>query len=240
MDYAIADELKNILERDEAVHAMWIGGSVAEGFADELSDIDLYIDIDDGTEEKIFAAIEEYLQTRGELDVNFVERASPPYSHKIYHIADTDPLHFIEVTLHSHSHHIGQFDRLRKIKVLFDKDGVTKFEAFNQAEYQKMLDERKQFLIEKIKLGQLSVVKEVRRKLFPDAMHNYEYWLVEPIIELARIKHCPLKVTYGLKHASRDLPEDTVKEIQSLYTINSIDDFGRKTEEVKLMLHKYG
>ncbi|HSH55970.1 MAG TPA: nucleotidyltransferase domain-containing protein, partial [Candidatus Limnocylindrales bacterium] len=183
MDYTIIEELKEFMEQNPAIHAMWIGGSVAEGYDDELSDIDLYFDIDDGQDEAVFESIEEFLKTKGKLDFNFSEGITPPYSHKVYHLAHMDPLHFIEVTLHAHSHTPGLFDRMRKIKVLYDKDGATKFEPFDEVSYNEMLEKRKQFLIEKIKIGELAVIKELRRRQFPDAMHNYQFWLVEPSIE---------------------------------------------------------
>lgn len=239
MDEQIASELAELLKPNSNVHAMWIGGSVAEGYNDELSDIDLYLDVDDGQEEAMFTSIEKFLKSKGELDVSFGEGVTPPYSHKVYHLTHLDPFHFIEITIHSHSNQFGLFDRMRKIKLLFDKDGTTTFESFDETSYSKMLEKRKKFLIEKIELGELSVVKELRRRQFPDAMHNYQFWLVEPVIELARIKHAPLKVTYGLKHGSRDLPEDTVAEIEFLYTIKSLDDLSSKIENVKAMVKKY-
>jgi predicted nucleotidyltransferase len=239
MDHTIVDELKKVMAQDARVHAMWIGGSVAEGYDDELSDIDVWLDIDDGHDEAVFESIETFLKTKGELDVNFGEGVTPPFSHKVYHVAHMDPLHFIEVTLHSHSHQFGLFDRLRKIKVLFDKDDTTTFEPLDEASYNKMLKERRQFLVEKIKLGELSVRKELRRQQFPDAMHNYQFWLVEPIIELVRIKHAPFKISHGLKHASRDLPKDSVAEIESLYAISSLNDLAHKIDEVKALVKKY-
>lgn len=239
MDLKIIDELKIALEENHTVHAMWIAGSVAEGYADELSDVDIWLDIDDDQHQAVFNAIEELLLTKGEIDVNFSEGITPPFSHKVYHIAGTDPLHFIEVTLHSHSHKFGPFDSLRKIKVIFDKDDTTKFEDFDEVSYNKMLSERKKLLIEKIELGELSVEKEIRRKQFSDAMHNYLFWLAEPVVELARIKYSPLKITYNLKHASRDLPLDTAEEVESLYKVASLDDLNSKIAQVKSMLEKY-
>lgn len=41
MDLAIVDELQGLLEERPDTHAMWIAGSIAEGLADELSDVDL-------------------------------------------------------------------------------------------------------------------------------------------------------------------------------------------------------
>jgi len=239
MDKTIVEELKKIMEQDEGVHAMWIAGSVAEGNDDELSDIDLWLDIDDGQDKAIFSKIEKFLESKGELDINFSEGITPPYSHCVYHLAGMNPYHFIEITLHSHSNEIGLFDALRKIKVMFDKDGTTNFKPFDKASYDKMLQERKQFLIEKIEFGVQSIRKEIARRQFLEALHNYQFWLVEPIIELARIKFTPLKITYGLKHGTRDLPVDTVKEIESLHVIKSLDDLTNKIEEVKAMIDKY-
>jgi predicted nucleotidyltransferase len=239
MDQKIVRELQEVLEQDSAIHAMWITGSVAEGYADELSDVDLWLDIDDGQDEVVFGKIETFLRSKGELDVNFSEDMSPPFTHKVYHLANMDPYHFIEVTLHSHSHNYEFIEGIRKVKVLFDKDGTTKFKPFDESSYDKMLEDRKQFLLEKIELGELSVKKEITRGQFMDAMHNYQFWLVEPIIELARIKHSPLKISYGLKHGSRDLPKDTVKEIESLYTIASLDSLNNKIEDVKTLVGKY-
>lgn len=164
MDHTIIDELKKIMEQDKAVHAMWIAGSVAEGTDDELSDIDLWLDIDDGYDATVFKSIEKLLSTKGELDIKFSEGITPPYSHSVYHLAGMSPYHFIEITLHSHSNKIGLFDSLRKIRVLFDKDGTTNFKPFDKPSYGKILQERKQFLIEKIEFGEQSIRKEITRR----------------------------------------------------------------------------
>jgi len=121
------------LEQDSATHAMWIAGSVAEGYDDELSDIDLWLDIDDGRDEAVFGSIEKSLQSKGKLDVNFGEDMSPPFTHKVYHLEYMDPYHFIEITLHSHSHNYEFIEGVRKVKVLFDKDSTTKSKPLDEA-----------------------------------------------------------------------------------------------------------
>ena len=112
MDIKITLELAALLKPLSTIHAMCIGGSVAEGYNDELSDIDLYIDIKDGHDEAIFIIIEQFLLTKGKLDVKFTEGITPPYSHCVYHIAGMDPMNYIEVTLHTHSNQFGMFDKL--------------------------------------------------------------------------------------------------------------------------------
>lgn len=238
MDLKIVDELKQVMEQNESVHAMWIAGSVAERYADELSDIDLWLDIDDGQDEAVYESIEKFLRSKGDLDVNFREDMRPPFTHKVYHLAHMNPYHFIEITLHSHSHNYEFVEGIRKVKVLFDKDGVVKFKPLDTASHAQMLEERKRFLAEKIELGELSVKKEIMRGQFMDALHSYQFWLVEPVIELARIKYAPLKISYGLKHGSRDLPKDIVAAIESLYTITSLGNLQDKFKEVKVLVRK--
>ncbi len=235
----IIDELRNLLEQNSAVHAMWISGSVAEGYNDDLSDVDLWFDIDDGQDEIILAGIEKFLASKGTLDVNFGEGITPPFTHRVYHLLPMNPLHFIEINLHSHSHQFGLFDRMRTIRVLFDKDDTTQFGPLDEVSYGKMLSERKQFLLEKIKIGELSVRKEITRGNFMDAMHNYQFWLVEPIIEIMRIKYAPRKINYGLKHGSRDLPKTMVSKIESLYILKSLKDLENKIDEVKALTGQY-
>ena len=64
MDDKIALELAELLRPNVSTHAMWIGGSFAEGYNDELSDIDLYIDINDGQDEIVLAVVEQFLLTK--------------------------------------------------------------------------------------------------------------------------------------------------------------------------------
>lgn len=239
MNLQIIDDLKNALEQEPTIYAMWLAGSVAEGYSDELSDVDVYLDIEDGHDKAIFSSIKKFLNTKSKLDIVFSEGVTPPYSHCVYHLAGMSPYHFIEITLHTHSNKIGLFDSLRTIKVLFDKNGTTNFKPFDEPSYDKMLQERKQFLLEKIEFGERLFTKESTRRHFLEALHNYQFWLVEPIIELARIKHTPLKITYGLKHGTRDLPEETVKEIESLCIIKSLEDLDNKSQDIKAMVKKY-
>ncbi len=239
MDLKIIEELKDLIQPSASVHAMWLGGSIAEGTSDEYSDVDVWVDLEDGKEKEIITIIETFLSGKGTIDINFSEGITPPFTHIVYRLSHMKPYHFIEINLHSHSHKFELFDRLRKIQVLFDKDDTTSFEPLNEEEYRTMLAERKDFLLEKIKIGEISVQKELLRNNFTDAMHNYLFWLVEPVIELARIQLSPLKITYNLKHASRDLPKETVAEIESLYKVSSLESLNDKITEIRLMAKKY-
>ncbi len=240
MDLSIVDELKKLIEINTNTHAMWIAGSIAEGYADEYSDVDAWVDIAPGKDREIFDLIERFLESKGELDVKLGKSLEPPFTHRVYHLAGTNPYHFIEFTLHTHSDQYDPTEGSRTLKVLFDKDGTTAVRSPSNEKSNQEVLERMQALIDKINVGYISVEKEILRGQFMDAMHNYEFWLIAPVIELARIKHSPRKTSYGLKHGSRDLPKETQDEIQSLYIIKSLEDFRNKIEEVKQLVAKYG
>lgn len=239
MDLSIVNELKDLLYASSHTHAMWIAGSIAEGTADELSDVDLWVDIDDDTDKEMYDMIESFLDSKGGLDVRLGKSLEKPYTHRVYHLNGTNKYHFIEVTLHTHSHEYDFNQGDRPIKVLFDKDETTKSKPFDEDAYTKDLEERKRSLFDKINVGYVSVEKEIIRGNFMDAMHNYEFWLVAPVIEIIRTKLSPRKTSFGLKHGSRHLPKETQDEIQSLYTIKNLEDFTNKIKEVKKLVAKY-
>jgi predicted nucleotidyltransferase len=179
MDQKIIDELAKVLKQDAKTHAMWIKGSVAEGFADELSDVDLMIGIDEGCDDEVYSAIESFLRAQDDLAVNFDARQSfSKHSHKVYRLAQSNPYHFIEVTLLPHSGQVVFTEGVDKVKTLFDKDGSIKFKPLDNQKLQSELLERSRYLKEKIKIGELFVKKEITRRQYMDAMHNYQFWLV--------------------------------------------------------------
>ena len=71
MDTKIINEFRVFIEQDSRVHAMWIAGSVAEGYNDELSDVDIWLDIEDKKDIEVFATIETFLASKDTLDINF-------------------------------------------------------------------------------------------------------------------------------------------------------------------------
>lgn len=238
MDLNIIEVIKNGVESSDAVRAMWIAGSIADGYSDNLSDVDIWLDINDGKDEEIFTLVESILAGQGVLDVNLGEWILPPFSHKVYHLSHMNPYHFIEVTLHSHSDKYEFTEGIRKAKVIFDKDGITKPVPLDLEAHNAMLANRAKVLAEKLKVGRVSVEKEIQRGQFLDAMHNYNFWLLETILELARIKYSPLKYTYGLKHGNRDLPKDVAGKVESLCKIKSLDDFKIKIDEIEQLANE--
>jgi len=239
MDLAIIQEFKALLEPLAHVHAMWIAGSVADGYEDEFSDIDLFLEIDDKTHAKTYKIIEDFLESKGSLDVKLGHSLQEPFTHRVYHIEGTNPYHFVEFTLHSRSDEYNPYAGNRHAVKVFDKVGFLDQEKSDTTVSKDELQTRKESLLDKIEVGYISVEKEVIRGNFTDALHNFEFWLRTPMIEIIRIKHTPQKTGFDLKHGSRDLPKDALDDIEKLCQIGSIETFRDKISLVKDLLKKY-
>ena len=56
----IIERFSDRLINNHFVYALWLEGADATGTVEEYSDIDLWLDVDDGHEEKIFEEVEFY------------------------------------------------------------------------------------------------------------------------------------------------------------------------------------
>lgn len=73
----IIDVIKTGLESDERVNALWLEGADGLGRTDDFSDVDFWLDAEDGTEEQILDKCEQLLSTLGNLD--FIDKIEHPH-----------------------------------------------------------------------------------------------------------------------------------------------------------------
>jgi len=77
------------------------------------------------------------------------------------------------------------------------------------------------------------VKKAVLRGDLPDAVHSYLVCTIRPLVELARMRHCPDRYDYGLRYLDRDLPISLRREIDELVfpsSIGQIEEYRNRTE----------
>src|SRR3989344_3330483 len=212
------------LKDDPSVFALWLEGSDANNTLDQYSDIDIWLDVEDGKEQTVFTKIEDIFSNLGELNFAYDMRHPSPQIHqKVFHLKNTPETLLIDVCIQSHSRN---FEFTRGIddepKVIFDK-GAIKFKELNQEEFQKELKSRVERL--KITLAQkIRVLTKVKRGDFLESLMYYQKWIVAPLVELLRIKYIPHKRDYHLKHISRDLPKEVVEQIEAISKIQSVKD----------------
>jgi len=238
MQREIVNQLTKALKNEPSVHAMWLEGSMAKSSNDELSDVDLWIDVDNGNDKKIYSLVEKVLSGFGEIDTNYNARLEhSELQHRIYHLKDTSEYHIYEIVVQSHSRKFVFTTGTHEIEVLFDKDNTVQWKDFNEAAVKKELESREKYLRQTLILGKPIIDKQLKRGKYIDAFGYYIKWSLEPLIELARIRHCPRKTDRWIKDIELDLPAKIVYQIQPLFKVSSLADIS-KNVRVALNLAK--
>lgn len=107
------------------IHAMWLEGSWATGMSNEGSDIDVWLDVDEGTFTECIDLFRASLTTIGEIDW---ERSRGVYSHNprlqkhTFHLTGFPEPQCIELDLQEHSRQFVFNRDEHAITVIFDKE----------------------------------------------------------------------------------------------------------------------
>ena len=113
------------------VNAAWLGGSDAFGRSDELSDVDLQVDVDDGRVAATFGAIEAALAAASPIVARLVMPMPTWHGHaqRFYRLRDTAEFTAVDVVVFQRSdprRYYNQTERHGRPLVLFDRAGVVR------------------------------------------------------------------------------------------------------------------
>lgn len=220
------------------VHAYWLEGADGLNAVDEYSDIDIWFDVEDGFEDRVFQIAEEEFSRLGKLDFKFnVDHKHPKIHQYYYHIEGTSEYLIIDFCIQSHSRDRNEVkfiegDILEFPKVIFDKSGVITIlkndEQIDVSLIEKVINEIMS------KYTQHSrVIKYVERNNYPEAFIYYLKYVADPLVELVRIKYTPKYHNLHLLHISNHIPENETRLLEYYYQISSLSDIRIKTIEAK-------
>jgi hypothetical protein len=240
---AIVQILRTGLIRNRSVYAMWLEGSYATDRVDIYSDLDICLDVEDGCEKKIANQAIKLLHDLSPVDFLYEwPKPHPQIWHPVIHLQGSPKTLVIDLNIQSHSRKdvfiIGLPEH--QIKVIFDKDDTIKYRKQNKREFGKdikrridALDKRYSFFFDTY------YYKNVLRGKFIEALYYYLRYVVEPIIELSRIKYCPDKLgSLGFKHIEEDLPKAVVRKIEHYYKVSSLKELESKSQNAKIHFNK--
>jgi len=230
----ILNILSELLQSVVYVNALWLEGADSLNKVDEFSDIDLWIDVNDGFEDKSIKFVRQELLKIGPLDFEFETKHPHPKIRQIFfHLKDTPKYMIIDMCLQSHSRDFWFTKEMEgeEAVVLFDKKNVIRFLPLNKAEFNKKLEQRKEYLLKKYQIMKIDVEKELERNDYLGAL-NFYLPLTRVFIDLLRIEHSPTKHEFGLKHSKRDFPENVQKILINVLSFNTVSDL---KENLKLM-----
>lgn len=225
----ITEVLKKQLEPLPYVYAFWIEGSFAMGYADEYSDIDYWIDVEDNYVREALGHVESALNQLGELDERDENsNGHPKLGQIVYHIKGSNPYMVLDFNWQLHSrdrneYHYIKNDKVEGALIVFDKDNVIRFQEIDEKE------------IEKNKLNcrpecdyrysqHLRVKKYIKRGTFSEAYAYYNKYVIEPLVMFLRLKYTPLYPYHYMLHISKHMPQDVIDRLEKLIKLTSLEE----------------
>jgi predicted nucleotidyltransferase len=206
------------LEPHRHVHALWLEGADARGTVDEFSDLDVWLDVEDGQEEVVLKQIEQYLNELVPLDLAYKKPDfHPQIKQCFFHLTNTSEFLIIDVCIQSHSREV-EFSSSEPVKIIFDKSNVIRFSQNTQKI--KVLEQAKA-IQSKVMLYRIWVLKALKRGHWLEATSYYFECILEPLARALRLRYTPEKFEYGFKHFDQDLPDDVVTRLRKLVQIDS-------------------
>lgn len=230
----LIDTVHRAIEPLNFVHALWLEGADAMGTVDNFSDIDIWIDADGGHDEDILQAIIASLKAHTPLKSRINQEHDHPHINQYFlRFEHTSPFHILDICIQDHKR---EFTFTKEYTdeiplVLFDKTGVITFASWNPKEFKTFIEQRKHELLKSFRFFTPWREKGIKRQDFSEAYMYYYNYAIEPYLELIRIKYCPTKKYYGLKHLHRDLPSKEVERVEQLLKVTSLEDI-----EINLMM----
>lgn len=245
----IIDHLHRAMENDPLVYAMWLEGSDGLGCADEYSDIDFWLDVEDGHEAEYIVKCKEAFEELGEID--FYEdnnNPNPRIWHYVMHIKGTSEYWILDVCVQSHSRGSKgatyvENDIAELPEVLFDKCNLVTILPEPAPDMDELNAVYKEAVI-RFSQG-ARVEKYIHRGQYLELASYYLKYVCEPIVTLVRTVYTPRHCEYGSVHISRHLPKGWVEKIEKLYRFASFEDIAANIsyaeqifDEIKLEFSK--
>lgn len=214
----IVNHLRDRLELRDDIYALWIEGSVPQGYADELSDIDLWLSVDDDKIFTIYSDIELILADIAPIDFRYVVKNKGEIGQNIYHLRGMSEFLTIDINTQSISRDPQDAVLVKGIddaEVIFDKRNIIKFKERELANID--LEAKRKKLQDFYRQMKPSLLKNVRRGRDLEALYYYHI-ILRYVTKFLRLKYGWYeKTNFDLKHIYRDVPEDEARNLERLY-----------------------
>jgi len=232
----ILSGIRDAVERLDHVNAMWLGGSVAMGAADEWSDIDVQLDVADDRVEETWSAVEAALAELSSISASWAVPEPTWHGHaqRVYQLADAPEHLMIDMVIMTRSTTAPRLDE-REIHgepvVIFDKLGVIRSTALDVEAHRDAIRRRMDTLRRHVALLSHFPAKEIERGLEVDAFWRYQMYVIRLLVDALRTRHKPVHYNFGPRYLKRDLPPDVYARLMRLAFVADLDDLARKLPE---------
>jgi hypothetical protein len=239
----VVEVLRAALEPLAFVNAAWLGGSDAFGRADELSDVDLQVDVDDGRVAATFGAVEAALAAASPIVARLIMPMPTWHGHaqRFYRLRDTPEFTAVDVVVFERSdprRYYNQAERHGHPLVLFDRAGVVRPVPLDPGELAATLARAVAGIRARLPFTLPLVAKEVRRGDTLAALAAWHRYVLAPLVELYRVRHAPARHDFGARYTRDDLPPEVQKTLVELSFVAGLDDLAVKLPRAERLLRE--
>jgi predicted nucleotidyltransferase len=210
---ALADKTRD----NPNVHAMWLEGSVPQGFADEYSDIDIWFSVDDDKIFSVYPALEAILGKITPIDFRYQVKSKGELGHTIYHLDGMSEFLTIDINTQGISRKVSLERGIDDAEILFDKSSVVKFRS--RASQPIDLEAKRHKLRMFYEQMRPNVIKSIRRGRPLEALYYYHLMLRYATKFLWLKQSLPEKADYDLKHIYRTTPKEEIAALERFYDV---------------------
>jgi len=224
----ICKELNKFLFEQNGVLAVWEGGSVATGFADNYSDLDLVIVVNDEFVEETFKCIDDFIDKTYQILRKY--RVPEPtwhgFSQTFYQANDVPDLFYFDISVVKKSTEDKFLENSRHgfAKVWFEKEKFVKPVESKQSEIDQRVKKYFEIATASDFITIIEIKKKIKRRLFSEAFPFYFNFIARNLGILLNIVHRPHKVDFGLRYIYRDYPQSDHKLIEEALQVNNIEE----------------
>lgn len=211
--------LRDILEPEEKILALWLGGSDATARTDHLSDIDLVMISPDP--EFVFKRIEEELGSS--ISRRYVV-TDGPYPQRFYVLTGTPETFYLDIVIFTElkPDYYREYFNVRRHgipHILFDRKGILSEAARNPKSETPELNPLNE-------MGRFEIIfrtflKESLRNHYTDAFSFY-FRLVQILNKILRARHTPERHDFGLRYTYSDFPKEETLFLERMLKVTTL------------------
>jgi hypothetical protein len=224
----ITSALCQALEPLPSVLAGWEGGSAALDAIDEYSDIDLiFLVQDNAVSDELYAASEVAITTVSLITCSHLDVVGCHYK-----LEDGGDFFLVDLCFIREGAPDRRLDveRHGRIHQLFDKGDWLRDRSLDEATLGAAREKRRQELQGWFSVSQSFVRKAIIRGQVVDALAAFWGYTLRPLVELLRMRYCPLRWDFGMRYLDRDLPQPVFRELQNIMYVKDPDELSAHLE----------
>jgi hypothetical protein len=230
----IARAIADAMQSTEDAFALWEDGSAAFGRIDEFSDLDFGAIVRIGTADRVAEIIKAELLHVANIVREYRQLTYHGDKQFFWQFEGFPPFAFVDISFIEQGSEAYRIDcGIHGTPIIhFDKCHVVHLEEENIESRHTRIAECVDRIGSVADLQPLLVRKHILRKQPLHAFGFYQRWMIQPLVELLRMKYCPQRSSFHMTYLMWDLPSAVTAELELLIMVKTSEEIERNLPRV--------